>query len=73
MTEPTRDPRHLLNEIEDDHCYRQMRKKWHCPQFHRHRVADPGFRFVLNRYPHHIIGAGVVIGLNCWSVKWAAL
>lgn len=68
------DPHRLLNEIEMQHFYRRQRKRWHLPRFYRNRVAAPRLlKLVLNRYPHHTIGAGLIIGGYCYSVKWAAL
>lgn len=60
---------------EMDRWYRdEVRKRWHRPRFYRHRVADPRwFAPMFNRYPHHKIGAGVVVGSWAYCVKWASL
>jgi hypothetical protein len=47
------------------------RAEFHRPQFYRYHVANPGFRFVLNRYPGVIIGAALVAGRYAYCVKWA--
>ena len=68
------DPERVLQDIEMDHFYRNERKTWIWPKFTRHRVADPKvIKFGLNRYPHHIIGAGLVVGCHHYSVLWARL
>ncbi len=74
-TRATPSPEQVLHDIEMDRYYRTcVRKAWHRPRFYRYRVGDPArFRPVLNRYPHHVIGAGVVIGRWCYAVKWAGL
>ena len=35
-----------------------------------YRVAEPGWRWVWNRYGTRTIGAGVVTGRWCWSLTW---
>lgn len=67
------DPRDVLRDIETDHYFRHKRKRWHWPRFSRYVIAEPGLRFALNRYPHHVIGAGVAVGRYCYAVKWASL
>lgn len=68
------DPLHVLRGIEDDHFYRRRAKRWHLPRFYRYQVADRRrLAFVLNRYPHHVLGACVVVGRWAYCVKWAAL
>lgn len=32
--------------------------------------ADKRPRWMLNRYPHNVIGAAVVLFGRCWSVTW---
>jgi len=45
---------------------------FHRPTYLRYRVGDPKrFKVGLNRYPFSIIGAGVVVGKWCYSVKWS--
>lgn len=64
----------VLNDIETDHHFRtRQRKVWQRPKFHRYVVADRGFRVVLNRYPHHVLGAAVVVGRHAYCVNWATL
>ncbi len=68
------DPLHILQDIEVDRFYRNERKVWIWPRFNRYRVADPKLvKFGLNRYPHHIIGATVVVGHHSYGVLWARL
>ena len=66
--------RDLLHDIEMDHFYRQQRKTWHFPKFYRYKVADKRwFHPLLNRYPHHIVGAAIVVGQFAYCVLWAKL
>jgi hypothetical protein len=44
--------------------------RWTWPTFNVYKPADQRFRFLWNRYPHHKIGAGVVMFGRCWAVKW---
>lgn len=69
-----RSPEQALHDVENDHYYRtRVCKDWHWPKLYRYVVADKGFRVMLNRYPHHVIGAGVVVGRFVYCVKWASL
>lgn len=40
------------------------------PRFNVTRPADTSPRFLLNRYPHNVIGAAVVLFGRCWGVRW---
>jgi hypothetical protein len=54
-----------------DEVLPRNRAEFHWPKFYRYRVADPGFRPVLNRYPGVVIGVGLVVGRYVYCVKWA--
>lgn len=43
---------------------------WMLPFFHRFNPADRRSRFLLNRYPHNVIGAGAVVFGHGWGVLW---
>lgn len=47
------------------------RPAFHRPHAYRYRVADPGLRLALNRYPGAVIGVALVIGRYAYCVKWA--
>lgn len=57
-----------------DSFYRNQRKMWIFPKFNHYRVSDSKlFTLGLNRYPHHVIGAFVVVGHHSFGVRWARL
>lgn len=35
-----------------------------------YRVANPGWRWMWNRYGTRTIGIAAVTGRACWAVKW---
>lgn len=43
---------------------------WRRPKMTVYRPADTRPRAVLNRYPHNIIGAAVILFGRSWSVTW---
>jgi hypothetical protein len=58
----------------DAHFRDRVRKRFHLPRFYRYVVGSPRwFRLGLNQYPHHTIGACVVVGRWAYCVKWADL
>lgn len=73
VTDATPSPNRVLHDIEADHYFLQKRKKWHRPKVYRYRVGAPGYRAGWNSYPHHRIGAYVVVGRWAYCVKWADL
>lgn len=44
--------------------------KWCWPRFNVCVPADKHRRGLLNRYPHNVIGAVVVMFGKCWGVQW---
>ena len=42
------------------------------PRLLRYRPADTHARILLNRYPHSVIGAAVVLRGWCYSFTWAS-
>jgi hypothetical protein len=44
--------------------------RWCLPRFNVYKPADTRPRTLLNRYPHNVIGAAVVIFGRCWGVRW---
>lgn len=44
--------------------------RWIWPRFHVYKPADTRPRWLLNRYPHNVIGAAVVVFGRCWGVQW---
>jgi hypothetical protein len=40
------------------------------PRFNVYKPADTRPRAGLNRYPHNVIGAAVVVFRRCWGVQW---
>lgn len=40
------------------------------PRFNVYVPADKRPRALLNRYPHNVIGAAVVLFGRCWGVQW---
>lgn len=43
---------------------------WRVPRFYTMDPADKRPRFMLNRYPHNVIGAGFVLFGRGWCVQW---
>jgi hypothetical protein len=43
---------------------------WRRPVFNVYKPADTHPRVGLNRYPHNVIGAAVVMFGRCWVVNW---
>lgn len=43
---------------------------WCLPRFNITRPADTRPRFLLNRYPHNVIGGMVVVFKRGWGVRW---
>lgn len=46
--------------------------KWCVPKFDRFNPADKTRRAGLNRYPHNVIGAYVVLFGRGWGIRWKA-
>jgi hypothetical protein len=46
--------------------------RWCWPKFDRTHPADRRRRAALNRYPHNVIGAHVVLFGRGWGVRWKA-
>lgn len=46
--------------------------EWRSPRVYRYRVANPGIRAQLNRYPGCIIGAALVLRHHAYCVLWGA-
>ncbi len=44
--------------------------RWVWPRFNAYRPAGRRTRVALNRYPHNVIGACVVLGGRCFGVRW---
>lgn len=44
--------------------------RWCLPRFNLYTPADKTPRVLLNRYPHNVIGAAVVIFGRCWCLNW---
>jgi len=44
---------------------------FHRPEFYRYKVANPGVRFLLNRFGWRWIGVCLVVGKWAYNVKWA--
>lgn len=44
--------------------------RWGAPRFTRYRPANRRTRAGLNRYPHHVIGSGVVVFGWAYGVAW---
>lgn len=44
--------------------------RWMRPRFNVYRPADTRRRVLLNRYPHNVIGAAVVMFGRCWGIQW---
>lgn len=44
--------------------------RWRWPKVDRLRSADPHFGFMLNRYPHNVIGAAFHVGRHGVGVRW---
>lgn len=43
---------------------------WRWPRVTVYTPADTRPRALLNRYPHNVIGAAVVMFGRCWSLTW---
>jgi hypothetical protein len=43
---------------------------WRWPKITVYVPADKRPRTLLNRYPHNVIGAAVVLFGRCWSLQW---
>ena len=46
------------------------RLEWHRLKAYRYRVARPGVRVGLNRYPGVVIGLFAVLGGYAYCLKW---
>jgi hypothetical protein len=44
--------------------------RWCWPRLNTYRSADTRTRLLLNRYPHNVIGAAVVVFGRCWGIRW---
>ena len=44
--------------------------RWQRPRLTVYVPADRSRRAGLNRYPHNVIGAAVVLFGRCWSLTW---
>lgn len=60
------DLRDAIMETANDHAV------WCRPRFHVYKPADTRFRAALNRYPHGIVGAAIVVFRRCWCIQWKA-
>lgn len=61
------------SEIGSDQWWRESAGfHWCWPRFNVYKPADTKPRALLNRYPHNVIGAAVVVFGRCWGVQWKA-
>lgn len=58
-------------EVVEDEWWRSGANfHWMFPRFNVYVPADKKPRALLNRYPHNVIGAAVVLFGRCWGVRW---
>lgn len=58
-------------EVEEEAWWRSGANfHWCWPTFNTYRPADTRRRWLLNRYPHNVIGVAVVLFGRCWGVRW---
>lgn len=60
----------MTPEEEDEFWREGAGFRWHWPRLTVYKPADTKFRVGLNRYPHNVIGAGMVAFGRCWSITW---
>ncbi len=59
------------SEVRDEQFWRDGAGfRWCWPKFNITEPADKRRRMLLNRYPHNVIGAGVVLFRRYWGVRW---
>lgn len=69
MSTPTEIP--SSREVQDEQFWRDGGNfRWCWPKFDIVQPADTKPRALLNRYPHNVIGAMVVVFGRGWGVRW---
>lgn len=67
-TEPRVPP---SREVRDEDFWRRGGNfRWCWPKFDRFNPADKRTRWLLNRYPHNIIGAALVVFGHGFGIRW---
>jgi hypothetical protein len=58
-------------EVRDEQFWRDGAGfHWCWPKFNVYVPADKKRRAMLNRYPHNVIGAAVVLFGRVWGIRW---